>query len=251
MAFLQQDMARRLDRLSTVAPLPGARRGLLAAALTGLAMMMGLNFALYSGAGSLVWVPAFAIYGFGVLAVDWLAARHYPHDVFGWNNILTLFRGVLTCVLVTPLIAGAPDTWAMVAVATAAFSLDWADGWLARRNGLVSGFGARFDVEVDGALALVLALHALSDGLAGPVVLVLGLPYYLFIAATWVLPWLGRPLRERSGRKAVCVFQIATLIVLQIPVLTAGPAFALALAASFVVLASFAIDIAWLWRQRR
>jgi len=251
MAFLQQNMARRLDRLSPVIPPPGTRRGLLAAALAGLALMMGLNIALYSGAGGSAWAPGFAIYGSGVLALDWLAARHYPHDAFGWNNTLTLFRGALACVLVTPLITGAPDSWAMVAVATAAFSLDWADGWLARRHGLVSGFGARFDVEVDAALALVLALHALSDGLAGPVVLILGLAYYLFIAATWVLPWLGRPLPERFGRKAVCVFQIGALILLQVPVLTAGPAFALAFAASLVLLTSFAIDIAWLWRQRR
>jgi len=251
MAFLQQNRTRRFDRLFAMILLHGVRRGLLVAALAGLALMMGLHAALYSGAGGLGWTPAFAIYAFGVLAVDWLAARHYPHDVFGWSNTVTLLRGALACVLITPLVAGAPDGWAMVAIATAALSLDGADGWLARRHGLVSSFGARFDIEVDAALALILAVHALSDGLAGPVVLILGLAYYLFIAATWIFPWLGKPLPERFSRKAVCVLQLGTLIALQVPFLTASSAFALALAASLALLASFAVDTAWLWRHRR
>jgi phosphatidylglycerophosphate synthase len=37
-------------------------------------------------------------------------------------------------------------------------ALDGLDGWLARRFGLASAYGARFDMEVDGFLILVLAL---------------------------------------------------------------------------------------------
>jgi phosphatidylglycerophosphate synthase len=182
--------------------------------------------------------------------VERLAARHYPHDVFGWSNTLTLLRGALACVLITPLVAGIPNGWAMVAIATVAFSLDGADGWVARRYGFVTSFGGRFDIEVDAALALILAAHALSDGLAA-LVLILGLAYYLFIAATWIFPWLARPLPARFSRKAVCVLQLGTLIVLQVPLLTANSALALAVIASLVLLASFAVDIAWLWGHRR
>ena len=223
----------------------------MAAGFGGLLLIVALHAVLYPGDADATWIPALAIYMGSASAVWWLAARHYPHDVFGWCNTVTLFRWALACVLITLLVASPSEGWAVVAIATVALSLDGLDGWLARRNGLVSGFGARFDMEVDAALALILTLHALADGLAGPIVLILGLSRYVFVAAIWVAPWLGRPLPERYSRKAVCVLQLSTLIILQVPFLTAGPAFSLALAASLALLASFWRDIAWLHRQRR
>ena len=39
-------------------------------------------------------------------------------------------------------------------------ALDGVDGWLARRSGIASAFGARFDMEIDALLILVLAVLA-------------------------------------------------------------------------------------------
>jgi hypothetical protein len=77
-------------------------------------------------------------------------------------------------------VAGAAPSWAVFAVAVIALSLDGIDGWLARRQGYVSDFGARFDMEVDSVLALVLALSAAVSSGLGPLAILLGLPRYAF-----------------------------------------------------------------------
>jgi hypothetical protein len=87
---------------------------------------------------------------------------------------VTLARLVIVGALAASLFAGGTEAWPVVALAPIALALDGVDGWLARRGGLVSAFGARFDMETDSAFALVLSLHALATGAAGPVVLVLG-----------------------------------------------------------------------------
>ena len=61
-------------------------------------------------------------------------------------------------------------------------------------------------------LALVLALLAWSGGAAGWVVIVLGLPRYLFALAALALPWLRRPVPDVMSRKAVCVLQLGTSV---------------------------------------
>ena len=73
--------------------------------------------------------------------------------------------------------------------------LDAVDGYVARRTATVSAFGARFDMETDAFLILVLS--ACVAGQWGWWVLVLGLARYLFVAAGWALPWLrGTPDRK-------------------------------------------------------
>src|SRR5262245_48079916 len=48
---------------------------------------------------------------------------------------------------------------ALVLLAVVALVLDGVDGWIARRTGTVSEFGARFDMEVDAFLILVLSVY--------------------------------------------------------------------------------------------
>ena len=48
--------------------------------------------------------------------------------------------------------------WGVVVLATVAALLDAVDGWLARREQIASAFGARFDMETDAFLILVLSL---------------------------------------------------------------------------------------------
>jgi len=133
-------------------------------------------------------------------------------------------------------------------LAVCALCLDGVDGWLARKQGLASDFGARFDVEVDAAFALVLACFAAMSGAAGGYVILLGLPYYLFGAARTRLPWLTRSLPEKFGRKAVCVLQIGALIALQVPFLADGQLSIVIAAVAVALLWSFGRDILWLWR---
>lgn len=176
--------------------------------------------------------------------------RTYPHAVLGLCNIVTLVRLVIVATLAGALVSTTSPAWAIFIVAAFALTLDGVDGWLARRQDLASSFGARFDMEVDAAFALVLALHAAFGGVAGFWVLALGLPHYLFVAANKIFPWLGGPLPERFSRKVVCVLQIGMLIALQAPVLDAGLAGPLIAVASLALIWSFALDIIWLWRSR-
>jgi phosphatidylglycerophosphate synthase len=256
MSTMQPDQSLAQTGPATQAgPAPSPRSGLIRAAGGGLAAILLLNLTVFGRDPALL--PA-ALVAMGVflagVALLWVKLPgHYPHARFGGCNTVTLFRAGLGASLIAPLLTGASDpvtAWSVVVVAVIALSLDGLDGWLARRSGLVSGFGARFDMEVDAALALLLSLHALKDGLVGPVVLVLGVMRYLFVAASWALPWMAAPLPDSFGRKVVCVIQIAALIALQLPLLTALPAQIIVLGASAALLWSFGRDTLWLWRHR-
>ena len=194
------------------------------------------------------WALSVLAQGMGAVIAGLALRRSFPHETLGACNVVTLARMTIVAGLVAPLVFGAASGWALVAVASLALALDGLDGWLARRDRRASDFGARFDMEVDAAFALVLSLHAL--GTAGPLVLVLGLARYAFVAASLFLPWLARPLPERFGRKAVCVLQLAALILLQVPGIPPPVAFALVAVASAALGWSFGRDILHLWRAR-
>jgi phosphatidylglycerophosphate synthase len=146
---------------------------------------------------------------------------------------------------------GDPATaWAVLGLAVLALSLDGVDGWLARRTGLASAFGARFDMEVDAVLSALLALLVWQSGAAGPWVLALGFTRYAFVTACTVLPWLDAPLPASFARKAVCVLQIAALIACLAPVLPVSVTTPLAATATAALAWSFGRDILWLWHNR-
>lgn len=230
----------------TGSPVPGA---LLAAALSA-GLVCGLARVLAEPWGVTV---ALGVFAAGTALMLAALPRSFPHAAFGVANVVTLIRLALVAVLVGALAepeAVAAAAWGVPAVAAVALALDGVDGWLARRTGLVSQFGARFDMEVDCALALTLALLVIDEGTVGPWIILLGLPRYVFWVASWVAPWLDGPLPERRSRKVVCVAQILVLILLASPL--AGPAHAplLALPALAVVGWSFAVDVRHLHRAR-
>ena len=234
-------------------PQVGAREPLtrfVIAALFGLACVVGLAMQAFTGTTAVSILAAAAAYSVGAAIAGIALHRSYPHAALGGCNIVTLVRLVLAASLVAALFSTSENHWPILAIAAAALSLDGVDGWLARREGLVSAFGARFDMEVDSALALVLAVNAWSAGHAGALVLLLGLPRYLFIAAGGLLPWLSGDLPDRQGRKVVCVIQLAALIALQAPVvadIASGP---LVMTVAAALTWSFGRDIVWLWRER-
>lgn len=174
----------------------------------------------------------------------------YPHGRIGGCNRVTLLRMALVAALLVPLNAGYAGGWIVAGIAAAALILDGVDGHLARRSGLDSPFGARFDIEADAAMALVLALHVLAYRAMIPEALILGLTRYAFVLAQGPWPWLRADLPPRRWRKVVCVLQLSALIAVQVPLVGPDPAAAVARLAAGALILSFWVDLRWLWRRR-
>ncbi|MEP2920672.1 MAG: CDP-alcohol phosphatidyltransferase family protein [Sulfitobacter sp.] len=229
--------APKPDRLSN----PASVFGVVAAGLLlGVAVLSELAFS----------APLLPILLF--LAISGLCLRglmsHYPHTKLGSCNIVTLLRAALVSVLAGAIFAPAP-AWAVFFIAVLAFLSDGADGWLARRSGLSSDFGARFDMEMDALLGAVLALVLLGHGLVGFGILVLGFTRYVFVLAGLIWPALRRDLPENYRRKTICVFQIAALILLVFPLTPSAVAPLITSVAAGLLLYSFAVD-AWALMRR-
>lgn len=234
---------RWLDHSGAIAELA---LGLLGAVLLSSLVRIGL------GAPRAFLVTAVLVY----LAMAAVLAWHWPHGnrSLGAANRITLARGVLVCQLAGALVA---PSWLvshahwLVGAAALALACDGLDGWVARRTGTETGFGARFDMELDALLILVLSLGVLVTGKAGGWVLAIGAMRYALVAAMRPWPWLGAPLPESQRRKAVCVWQVASLLCALSPWVP-GPLARVLLALSLALLAwSFAVDVAWLRRASR
>lgn len=171
----------------------------------------------------------------------------------GWANRVTLLRAVLIAI-VAGLVAYPAfmqrHVEGIAALALLALSLDGVDGWVARRTGTATVFGARFDMELDAFFIAVLCVAVVALEKVGSWVLLLGLARYLFVGAGMYWPWLHRELRGSVFRKAVCVWQVATLLLCLLPHVDAILAHALALLAALLLFVSFARDVVWLWRRR-
>ena len=249
-AALQRDAARDLAGAA-------AALALLASALAA-GGGLGLDFLLkallvYSACAWLVWR------GLGAPAAG---PEPHPHRRFGAANRVTLARLALAALLAAlvgepmlqpPLTASPAEAaaWLIVIVAALAAVLDAVDGPLARRNGMASAFGARFDMETDAGFTLVLSALVLQAGQAGPWVLAAGLMRYAFVAAARPWPWLAGALPPSRRRQAVCVLQIATLIACLAPVVPPAVASVGAAAGLALLAASFALDVRTLARARR
>ncbi len=136
----------------------------------------------------------------------------------------------------------------LVTLAVVALVLDAVDGKVARRTGTASALGARFDMEVDAFLILVLSAYV-----AGPIglwAIMIGAMRYAFVVATWVLPWMRGALPPRYWRKVVAATQGVVLVFAAADVLP-RPLMTVALAASLALLIeSFGRDVEWLWHHR-
>jgi phosphatidylglycerophosphate synthase len=137
---------------------------------------------------------------------------------------------------------------AMVVLASVALVLDAVDGQVARRTGTESGLGARFDMEVDAFLILVLSLYVARS--MGGWVVAIGAMRYLYVAASWALPWLRRRLPARYWRKVVAAIQGVVLVVAMAAVVPAAAAMAGVAVSLALLVESFGRDIAWQWRHR-
>ncbi len=133
-----------------------------------------------------------------------------------------------------------------LAMAVIAALLDGLDGWLARRHHMASAFGARFDMETDALLIMVLSVLAWQFGKAGVWVLATGLLRYLFVAAGFGLPWLRRPLPPSQRRKIIAAVQMVTLNLTIAPFIPTTAASCIAAVGLGVLSLSFLVDTQWL-----
>ena len=177
---------------------------------------------------------ACAVMSFGTLCLrergSWTSSGR-----FGPANAVTALRIVLTCVIGSAL--GAPG--ALLAFAgLVVFALDAFDGLIARRTHSESAFGARFDMESDAFLVLVLGLVLYQRGGLGVWILSSGLLRYIYVLCLALLPSRREELpRSRFGRMAFAALVVGLLSALLVPgPITTG----VALFGTALVCASFA-----------
>jgi phosphatidylglycerophosphate synthase len=190
----------------------------------------------------------------GVVTVALLgqAWRRSGVDRPGPADLVTLTRATLVggvAALVVDSFARPGSVGALAGLAVVALLLDAVDGRVARRTGTVSSVGARFDMEVDAFLILVLSV-AVSRSLGGWV-LGIGLARYAFVAAGWALPWLRRPTPPRFWCKVVAAIQGVALTTVVAGVLPTAVARAALVLAMLLLAESFGRDIGWLARTHR
>ncbi|MFF4587298.1 CDP-alcohol phosphatidyltransferase family protein [Streptomyces sp. NPDC001388] len=171
---------------------------------------------------------------------------------FGPANRVTLGRATLVggvTALVADSFASTPPVTLLVGLTAVALILDGVDGKVARRTGTSTALGARFDMEVDAFLILVLSVYV-SMAL-GPWVLLIGAMRYGFVAAARVAPWLNAPLPPSMARKTVAALQGVCLLVAGADLLPYAANFGIMLLALGSLLWSFGRDVLWLWRTSR
>lgn len=176
----------------------------------------------------------------------------HPFATLGPANLVTTARLAIVGTIaggIRPL-PSVPLTWAFVAIAIIGAALDGVDGALARRTGMQSRFGARFDMETDALLIVVLSALVWRLDKAGAWVLLAGALRYLFVGAAGIWPWLGADLPESWRRKATCVIQIATLIAAMLPIVPQPWSAIIAGAGLALLVWSFAVDVIWLTKHR-
>jgi phosphatidylglycerophosphate synthase len=230
---------------SATGPSRGAVVGLAAQGvlLLGLDMTVGLTAAGWAAG------VAFALVLWMTLTAALQAAGM---RALGPANRVTLARASLvagvTALVVTSISRPIP-TAVLVALIGVALALDGVDGQVARRTGSASALGARFDMEVDAFLILVLSVFV--GGMFGWWTVAMGAFRYVFAFASRALPWLAVPLPPRFSRKVVAAVQGVVLVVATAQLLPPALAYAAVLAALASLTWSFGRDIAWLYRTER
>jgi phosphatidylglycerophosphate synthase len=159
---------------------------------------------------------------------------------------VTLARATLVGGVTALVAEGAtgPRIFVLVTIGTVALALDGLDGYLARRNNTVSALGARFDMEVDAFLILVLSVLVCRS--LGYWVLAIGLMRYAFVAAAAVVPRLRSTLPFSRARKVVAAMQGGLLVAAAAPFVPRPVAVLMVAVALVALVWSFGRDVRWL-----
>jgi len=202
---------------------------------------LGASYALKSSA-------AFA--GMMAISIGFLQ-RHHRFERFGPANQITTARAMLVALIAS--LIGEPRVpevaFSAVAAGVLVTMMDGVDGWLARRHRIASAFGARFDMEIDALLILVLAVLSWQFGKAGAWVVLSGLLRYAFVAAGSWAAWMNAPLPASRRRQTICVIQTAALTLVMLPAIAPPVSTVVAAASLCALVCSFLVDILWLWRH--
>jgi phosphatidylglycerophosphate synthase len=178
-------------------------------------------------------------------------ADHHPFSRLGAANRITLVRAAVACLMASRALdfapLGAADRWMLAAAAGAALLLDGTDGWAARRQGLASAFGARFDMEIDAFAIAVLAVVVAEAAAAPCWVLAIGAMRYLYLALGCAVPLLRcapppAAFADRR-RKAIAVVQSVALLAALAPATPMAWAAGVCAAALGLLAYSFAADM--------
>ena len=238
--------------------MPTVQRSALATLPAVVGLLTVLSVA--TGVGATGWLVALVLVATGTALLDEAqlhqglvvrGGRVVRRVVLGPADAVTLTRATLACVvagLVVDSFRGPVPVGPLVALSSVALVLDGVDGRVARRTRTVSALGARFDLEVDAFLILVLSAYAVRP--VGPWVLAIGLARYALLLAEQLVPWLRRPTPLRRWSKVVAAVQGIALTVVAADVLPApGPTALLALSL-LLLTESFGHQVGWLWRTR-
>jgi len=221
--------------------------------LAGLVVVLaGLDAAV--GLGPAGWIVGI---GCGLLTTAFLASglARRGSQALGPADRVTLLRATLVggvAALTADSVGSAPlgagTLWALVGLTVVALLLDWVDGQVARRTRTVSELGARFDMEVDALLILILSVYV--AGTVGPWVLLIGAARYLRLLACVPLTWMRGEAPSRYWGKVVAATQGVVLTAVASDLLPAPlPVAALAIALGLLT-ESFGRESWWLWRHR-
>lgn len=174
----------------------------------------------------------------GIVMLGLLVSTHRerwtPSGTFGSANGVTAVR--------VALLAGLPPAatvgpWALIGLSLLIFGLDGIDGWLARRRGLSSEFGAFFDKETDALFLLLLCGLATLQGPLPTWILGAGLLRYGFVVAIFLLP--TRQKTESRSTAARYVYGLMVTALLASFLLVPSRAVPLAAGATGMLLLSF------------
>ncbi|MGX1679528.1 CDP-alcohol phosphatidyltransferase family protein [Streptomyces althioticus] len=203
------------------------------------------------GMGPAGWVTGlvFAIATWAVLS---RALHRAGSRTFGPANRVTLGRATLVggvTALVADSFQDSPPVSLFVGLTAVALILDGVDGKVARRTGTSTALGARFDMEVDAFLILVLSVYVSTA--MGPWVLLIGAMRYVFVAAARVWPWLTAPLPPSTARKTVAALQGVLLLVAASAYLPHVVNVGIVALALGLLVWSFGRDVLWLFRTHR
>ncbi|HEY5854113.1 MAG TPA: CDP-alcohol phosphatidyltransferase family protein [Aldersonia sp.] len=217
--------------------------------LTGFVCVLALLGVLAATTGLDVsgWLAG-VVCGAGLSALLARALTRHSQVALGPADHVTLARAVLACgvaALTVDSLGGQAPVAILVALSTVVLVLDGVDGRVARRTDTASAFGARFDMEVDAFLIMVLSVYVARE--SGWWVLAMGLARYAFVAAGWVLPWLRAPQPRRQWARVVAAIVGIVLTVAAADVLPAAVTTALLVIALGMLVESFGRSVWGLW----